>query len=98
MPGTTESALHLGIDLLAAFRVTRLVTADDITAPLRDAVERRAHRVNSDRAAEFIVCPWCVGMWVAAGVTIARRRAPRQWGWLARVLATSAVTGLLAER
>lgn len=98
MRGTTESALTLGIDALAAFRVTRLVTADDITAPLRDAIEVRAARVASDRLAEFIVCPWCVGMWVAAGVAIARARFPRTWGALARILGISAAVGLLAER
>lgn len=48
--------------------------------------------------AEFVICPWCVGLWLAAGVAVARAVAPRAWGPLARVLAFNAATGLLATR
>lgn len=46
----------------------------------------------------LIGCPWCAGMWVAFGVVLARRVAPRAWSPVARALALSAVAGLLAER
>lgn len=49
------------------------------------------------KVAAFIVCPWCVGMYVAAGVTLARRYVPG-WEHLARLLAVSAATGLLAAQ
>lgn len=56
------------------------------------------HDENAPALAEFILCPWCVGAWIAAGVVAARVVAPRAWGPVARALATSAVTGLIASR
>lgn len=47
--------------------------------------------------AAFIVCPWCVGMWIGLGVSVARVVAPRSWRWVARALALSELTGRLAE-
>lgn len=56
--------------------------------------------VDSDddppKLATFVRCPWCVGMWVAAGVAIARTR-PRWWAPAARALALSQVAGLIAD-
>lgn len=116
--------IDLAIDALAAYRLTKLVVDDDITAEPRDAVVRSAyesagradqHRqrhpevdsypgawadsVANDpdppKIATLVTCPWCSGMWVALGVVIARRIVPRAWSGLAKVLAFSAITGLL---
>lgn len=43
--------------VLAVYRVTRLVTIDDITHPIRD----RMH----GWLAELVTCPFCVGVWVS---------------------------------
>jgi hypothetical protein len=42
-------------------------------------------------------CPWCAGAWIALGVVIARRVAPRPWRFASEVFALSAVAGLVAE-
>lgn len=105
----------LVVDALAAYRLTRLVTTDDLTDEPRSAVIRWAYRragdhrftdpvefVHGDAAAPklatLVTCPWCAGMWVALGVAVARRVAPRSWRVLAEALAMSAVTGLIASR
>ena len=80
----------LVVDALAAYRLTRLVTEDRITAPLRD-------RVPAGWASELVGCSWCVGVWAAAGVVAARRLAPRAWTPVAEVLAVAAVVGITAE-
>lgn len=49
------------------------------------------------KLAVLITCPWCSGVWVAAGVVLARHLAPTWWHPLSLVLAFSAVAGLLAE-
>lgn len=49
------------------------------------------------KLAYLITCPWCAGMYVAAGVAIARRLAPRPWQALAKVLALSAAAGIIAS-
>lgn len=46
--------------------------------------------------AELARCPWCMSMWIAAGVVAARATAPRWWDPLARALAASQVAGLAA--
>lgn len=56
--------------------------------------------VDTDDAAPklavLVRCPWCVGIWVAAGVAIARTR-PRWWAPAARALAAAQVAGLIAD-
>lgn len=46
---------------------------------------------------ELIGCPWCVSTYCAMFVVCARIIAPTQWDVLARVLAMSAVTGVIAS-
>ena len=48
------------------------------------------------RLATLITCRWCAGIWIAAGVTIARTLAPRAWTPVARGLALSSGAVLLA--
>lgn len=102
------------VDVAAAWRITRLVTRDALTEGLRKKVERwdRARsdlptvraRYGEDitemggPVAYLVHCPYCVSMWVALGVALARRLAPLQWDRAARVLATSAAVCWLAER
>ena len=80
------------VDSLAAFRLTRLAVDDQILGAPRVWVSERS-RFMSD----LLGCYWCTGMWVAAGVSLARSVAPRTWGWVARVLAISTVVGLVSD-
>lgn len=102
------------VDVAAAWRLTRLVTRDALTEGLRDRVqtwERQrtdlpttARRYGQEIAdmggplAYLLNCPYCVSVWVALGVALARRAAPLQWDRAAQVLATSAAVCWLAER
>lgn len=58
-------------------------------------------RVNDDPAppalARLITCPWCTGVWVAAGITAARRLTPRLWAPVAETAVVAAAAGLLAS-
>lgn len=47
--------------------------------------------------AKLVTCAWCLGVWAAVGVVVARRVAPRWWPPVARALAMSHVVGMLAE-
>jgi len=117
---------ELGVDALAAARITRLVTQDTITETLRKrfvarVLNRAAHgdRWRTEKAQEpddiddwfdayelttgedvpklavLVTCPWCVGVYVAVGVSVARRVAPRVWGPLARGLAVAQLAGVI---
>lgn len=83
-------ATHKSARLLAKDRVTRPVRAP-FTTPQEDSgageVEERARGRGLRRAVgELIVCPYCLGLWIAslfaAGMTV----APRQTRWVASVL------------
>ena len=50
---------------------------------------------EAPRLAELIGCSWCLGVWTAAFVLVARRAAPRLWDPLARVLAASLVASVI---
>jgi hypothetical protein len=84
------------VDALATYRLSRLLTRDSlplVQAP-RDAV---LARWGHSSWSELAVCPWCISVWLGAGVVAARLLAPAAWTPVALVLAYSAVTGLLAS-
>src|SRR5690242_20889167 len=58
---------------LAAARITRLVTRDTITQPLRLWLINRSG-VDS-RLAELLSCDWCSGVWVSSAVV------GTTWAW-----------------
>ncbi len=86
---------------LAVARVTGLVTVDEITRPVRDAILRRLdeHRRWHMALAYLVTCQWCASIWIAA-VAVA---LALPWGtspWLlapALVLAASQVTGMASH-
>jgi hypothetical protein len=76
------SATEVVVDALAVHRVTRLVQDDDI--PIGALREQLLDRYGDRKWTELLTCPWCLSMWVAAGVVLARHRWPRAWPWIAR--------------
>jgi hypothetical protein len=86
-------ALWLAIGALATYRLTRLVTADKITEPIRAWASRR-----SEWLGYLSTCDWCLSIWFAPWPALALALAPTSG--LVRVplaaLALSALTGLLA--
>lgn len=89
-------------DALAAYRLTRLVTKDTITEGLRFKVQRAAMNADVEdgiaaKLQTLTSCAWCVSWWCALGVVAVRKLAPDLWEPVAKALAFSAVTGLIAE-
>lgn len=87
------SVLWFAIVVLASYRLTRLVTADRITQPVRDFVE-----VRSQWLGYLVTCDWCLSVWLAPWPLLAYL----QWGdvvavqWVLGLLAVSALVGLLS--
>lgn len=81
------------LDALATFRLTRLVVADTLLEEPRARLLVRLETSGHHKLAEGLSCMWCVSIWLAPAVVIARRRAPRAWDPVARTLAFSAVAG-----
>lgn len=82
------------VGALAVHRLTRLVTEDELTAPLRNAA---AGRNPEGRLAYLVRCPWCASPYVAAGWALLAVTAPTIAAPVGAVLAWSSVTGLLAS-
>lgn len=91
------------LDTLATYRITRLLTTDDLLSEPREALvewsERRGrHELLRLKVGTLATCPWCLSAWCGLLVVALRRFAPRSWDPLAKALAFSAVTGLVASR
>lgn len=82
--------------VLATYRLTLLIVADNITKrPRRWLVDR----APSSRLAYFITCPWCTSWWIAILVTWSAMAWGNGWGWQlpAVAMAASGATGFLAS-
>lgn len=99
------------LNILAAARLTQLVTTDSITKRPREAVTEWADRRRGTRPlAVLINCGWCVSVWVAAalaafdawaGGPLARGVAAAGYdyaaaGWAIIVAALALAAGMLA--
>lgn len=86
---------------LAVARVTRLVTQDEITEPLRRGVLRRLNPDNRLhlKLAYLLECPWCVSVWVGAGVFGTVATWPGSLAlWIAlSTFAASQITGTIGD-
>jgi hypothetical protein len=89
----------LALITLATHKLSRLITKERVTSALRrpftryqyDAgpgeVEEEARGSGMRRAiGELLICPYCIGMWVAAAFTAALAVAPRPTRWVAAAL------------
>lgn len=85
-----SKALDFAVGVLAADRITQLVVEDEITRPIREAVERR---FPDSKLAYLVACKACVSVW--AGLAVSSRKMPRP---VVSALALSAATLLLAEQ
>ena len=86
--------LWLVVDALAVFSLTILVTRDVITEKPRQWIKRRLGL----HAFDFITCPWCTSVWIAAAVVALTVFVPSEWKYVAYLLTCTAVAGFLAER
>ncbi len=93
------SARDLALVTVASHKTSRLITRDRVTSAVRapftefqsDAgpgeVNERARGRGLRRAVgELLVCPYCLGMWVSAGLTASLLVFPRFTRWFAAVL------------
>ncbi len=83
---------------LSAHRLTRLITRDSLppVARLRDYV---LNRWGDSDWSELVVCPWCMGFWIAAGTTaLVSTPVAVAYQWIAVPLAMSTVIGMIAGR
>jgi hypothetical protein len=99
MPPVVELMLWFPVYALATLRITGLITLDEITRPVRDAVTIATDQRPLLKPLGYLVqCPWCVSVWVGAGVAA----AAWSWhghpalGWSIMALAFAQLAGMLS--
>ncbi len=89
---------------VATYRLSRLISKDAITSPLRarwtrfvapagpgEVVEDARGTGSGHAVGELLTCPFCLAQWVATGLVFAYLAKPRLTRWVAVTL--TAVTG-----
>ena len=89
--------LIIALWILAVMRVTRLINFDTIMFWLHNVVGNKYG--PGSWQAEFLECPWCIGMWVSLMTAWYPVMLTGLTWWLypALALAASMITGLLAR-
>lgn len=90
---------QLLIDALAVYRITRLVTEDTITEPLRTRVFARWPIHDHPKGPAYVVtCPYCTSIYAALAVAATHTPRLKPFRPLVYALAIAAPTAILAER
>lgn len=83
--------MDLIVDSLAAWRITHLIIEDHFP-PVEKAREAIRAKVDVDSSIAYLLtCPYCVGVYAATGIVLARRLLPKQWRPVAEMLAVAAI-------
>ena len=85
------SPLGFVVVCLAAARITRLVTDDTITEPLRVWASDKRFVYG------LITCPWCIGFWISLVIVAVWWTTGPRTEWLLAPFAVSYVAGRLNQ-
>lgn len=87
------SSLDVAVIVLTALRLTRLVTTDHVTSPLRDRLWRRFPPSTS--LGYLVTCNWCTSFWVSVPLLLSYSIAQTATVYVSAPFALSAAVGLL---
>ncbi len=78
--------------ILAAYRITRLITSD--TFPF----EKFRLQMHGTWLGKLLICPFCVSVWIGGGLAVGQGLVGDGWGWQVFIggWALSAAVSLLA--
>jgi hypothetical protein len=93
---------------IAAHKVSRLISKDKVTSPLRapftelegrggpGEFEERSRGTGARKAiGELLICPYCLGLWVVAAFAVGQLFAPRLTRFVAGVFAALTLSDFL---
>jgi hypothetical protein len=82
------------VDLLAVYRLSRLIARDELLRPFRQWLDAK----YTGPLVYLFQCIWCLSIWVSAAVVALTWWQPYAWSFVAAGLAFSAGAGLIGER
>ena len=90
-----NAALEVGVRTAAAWRITKLITEDEITRPMREKVDE----LWPDSKVSYLVnCPACVSVWAGIAATLMPRALASALASSAGTLAAKWVAEVVEER
>ena len=89
--------IRLIIDIVATYRLTKLILDDKITEKFRNLLFEK-YPPRSSMIGFLFTCPWCISIWAAAGIFLLRRIDPEFTDYVSGLLTASAITGIAYER
>ena len=91
-----HKAVALATDIIATYRLTKLVTDDKVLEDFRSYIYWKFPRES--KISYFIGCPWCISIWAAAVIFALRRIDPEIANIVSGILTASALTGVAYTR
>jgi Protein of unknown function (DUF1360) len=101
----TADLLTIGV---ASHKLSRLISKDKVTAPIRapfteyegrggpSELEESSRGTGARKAiGELLICPYCLGLWVVAGFAVGMLFAPRLTRFLAAIFSALTVSDFL---
>jgi Protein of unknown function (DUF1360) len=101
-------AADLALIGTASHKLSRLISKDKVTSPLRapftelegnggpGELEERSRGKGARKAiGELLVCPYCLGLWVVAGFSLGLLFAPRLTRFLAAIFSALTISDFL---
>ena len=89
--------VSLLVDVVAVYRLTKLINEDYITEDLRELVFKHFPPKKS-KLGYVLTCSWCMSIWAAGAILTLRKISPETADYVSSILAASAVTGLAASK
>ncbi len=86
---------------LSTYKLSRLIAKDEVTsfvrAPLTEDEEgtRPKRRGMARVLGELVTCPYCMGLWIATGLSYSLVRFPRETRFVTTLFSSYAVTDFL---
>lgn len=91
-----NKALSFISDVVATYRLTKLIMDDKITEDFRNLIFEKFPR--DSKLSYLITCPWCVSIWAGLSIFALRKISPETADIVSGLLAASAITGVIYTR
>jgi Protein of unknown function (DUF1360) len=86
---------------LSSYKLSRLITTEDVTAFVRapvteDPEAQRPKRHGMERVlGELLTCPYCIGLWITSALVYSQVLFPRETRFFTSIFGSYAVTDFL---
>lgn len=92
-----KSIAQLAVLGLATYRATKFILEDELATPVRNKIFEK-FPPQSTKIGYLFTCAWCTSIWVGAGLVALEQASPILGDNAQKVLAASAIAGILDTR